>query len=62
MIKPEDHPIVKRYNQKPRPKSSKPQPKLDSEWLRNLCLEAGADDVGFVEIDRPEIDKDRKDI
>ena len=62
MIKLEDHPIVKRYNQKPRPKSSKPQPKLDSEWLRNLCLEAGADDVGFVEIDRPEIDKDRKDI
>jgi NAD-dependent dihydropyrimidine dehydrogenase PreA subunit len=62
MLKLEDHPIVKLYNQKPRAKSSTPQPKLDSEWLRNLCLEAGADDVGFVEIDRPEIDRDREDI
>lgn len=28
---------------------------LDAEWLRRLCLEHGADDVGFVEIERPEI-------
>ena len=21
---------------------------LDQEWLRNMCLDAGADDVGFV--------------
>jgi AcrR family transcriptional regulator len=24
-------------------------------WLRQLCLDAGADDVGFVERDRPGI-------
>ena len=34
----------------------------DQESLRRLCLEAGADDVGFVEIDRPELDQDRSDI
>ncbi len=35
---------------------------LDQEWLRNMCLNAGADDVGFVAIDRPELNKDRSDI
>ncbi|HKV82467.1 MAG TPA: hypothetical protein VJP02_30245, partial [Candidatus Sulfotelmatobacter sp.] len=28
---------------------------LDAAWLRQWCLDAGADDVGFVERDRPEI-------
>ncbi len=36
--------------------------RLTGEWLRELCLEAGADDVGFVEIDRPEISDQRGDI
>jgi hypothetical protein len=31
------------------------QEPLDADWLRQLVLEAGADDVGFVEIDRPEL-------
>ena len=35
---------------------------LDQETLRRWCLEAGADDVGFVEIDRQELDQDRSDI
>jgi ferredoxin len=35
---------------------------LDQKSLRQWCLEAGADDVGFVEIDRPELDQDRSDI
>ena len=35
---------------------------IDQDWLRMLCLEAGADDVGFVEIDRPALEKDRPDI
>lgn len=30
--------------------------------MRQRCLEAGADDVGFVSIDRPEVDGDRADI
>ena len=36
--------------------------RVDQASLRQLCLEAGADDVGFVEIDRPTLDKDRLDI
>jgi len=35
---------------------------LETGWLRTLCLEAGADDAGFVEIDRPSLDVDRQDI
>ena len=33
---------------------------LDAVWLRQFCLDAGADDVGFVEIDRPELAAERK--
>ena len=35
---------------------------LDADWLRTLCLEAGADDVGFVEIDCAEISDQRAEI
>ena len=35
------------------------QEALDAVWLRDLCIHAGADDVGFVQIDRPELDTDR---
>ncbi len=63
MLKLEEHPTVINYYQKlkiyDRPPTSS---KLDAKWLRTLCLEAGADDVGFVEIDRPELDGEREDI
>ena len=46
-----EHPTVKAHRQKPAlQKISEP---LDSVWLRQLCLDAGADDVGFVEANRP---------
>jgi epoxyqueuosine reductase QueG len=32
---------------------------LDADWLRRLCLEAGADDVGFVELERPALAEER---
>ncbi len=35
---------------------------IDQSWLRRLALEAGADDVGFVEIHRPALETDRPDI
>lgn len=38
------------------PEMSEP---LDAVWLRQLCLEAGADDVGFVEVDRPALAEER---
>jgi ferredoxin len=35
---------------------------LDAAWLRQLVLDAGADDVGFVQIDRAELDDQRADL
>src|SRR5262245_16992275 len=32
---------------------------LDAAWLRQLCLDAGADDVGFVELERPSLSEER---
>ena len=32
---------------------------LDQEWLRTLALEAGADDVGFVSVDREDVASER---
>lgn len=37
-------------------------PVLDAAWLRQLCLEAGADDVGFVELQRPALADERSHI
>jgi len=47
-----EHPTIAafRARQTQPPKISEP---LDAGWLRQLCLDAGADDVGFVEVDRP---------
>jgi epoxyqueuosine reductase QueG len=56
VMKPSHHPNT--------PESSKPIAKqsLDPDWLRKLCLEVGADDVGFVALDREELDMDREDL
>jgi len=35
---------------------------LEAAWLRQLCLDSGADDVGLVEIGRPALDDQRDDI
>jgi Fe-S-cluster-containing hydrogenase component 2 len=63
-----EHPTVKRFHElsaaaPDRTRADSPgAPKLDAAWLRHLCLEAGADDVGFVDIDRPELASERADI
>src|SRR5947209_5183915 len=56
MAQLEEHPTVKHFREKRADQTllSEAQP-LDAAWLRQLCLDAGADDVGFVEADRPEI-------
>jgi len=49
-----DHPTVKRYHESKASASLHSTPlKLSARELRTMCLEAGADDVGFVEITRP---------
>ena len=56
MTKMEEHPTVKQFRER---EALGHEPRrlgiLDPAWLRQLCLEAGADDVGFVELDRAEI-------
>ena len=61
MVKLDEHPTVKRYRAAAASREKPPHSSevLKAEWLRQLCLEAGADDVGFVAIDRPEIDDQR---
>src|SRR5438445_10080961 len=58
-----DHPTVKAFYEKAAvaPVRSAPA-KLDADWLRQLCREAGADDAGLVEISRPALDNQRDDI
>lgn len=47
MAKFDDHPTVRWWREQP----VAPAPvRLNAESLRSLCLEAGADDVGFVEL------------
>jgi ferredoxin len=55
-----EHPTVKAHRQ--RPARQKPSEPLDAEWLKQLVLDAGADDVGLVEIGRPALDHQREDI
>ncbi len=55
----EDHPSVKVVRNRQTPAIRE---KVDVQSLRAWCLEAGADDVGFVGIDRSELDQDRADI
>ena len=55
-----DHPTVQRFYEKP---PAPPAPdKLGAAWLRQLCLDSGADDAGLVEISRPALDDQRDDI
>ncbi len=63
MLKEMENPIVKRFQEYAKlPSDLVPLTKLDAEWVRNVCLEVGADDVGFIEIDRKDIADQREDI
>jgi NAD-dependent dihydropyrimidine dehydrogenase PreA subunit len=59
MTKLEEHPTVTAVrNRLPLPSVGR----LSTVWLRQLCLDCGADDVGFVSLNRLEIDDQRADI
>jgi epoxyqueuosine reductase QueG len=54
-----EHPTVVKY----RLKEKTPRPDIiEYKWLREIVLEAGADDVGFVEIGREDISDQKADI
>jgi NAD-dependent dihydropyrimidine dehydrogenase PreA subunit len=63
MIEPESryrqHPTVRRALERAPGAPTEKQP-LDAAWLRRLCLDAGADDVGFVPIDHPDLAAERE--
>src|SRR5438045_6539165 len=61
-MKLEDHPTVRRICLKTVNSTRPRKESLDAQWLRQLVLDAGADDVGFVEIGRPALDDQRADI
>jgi len=62
MAKFDEHPTVKWWREQAEGNRSTITAPLNSDALRSLCLEAGADDVGFVEVDRPAIADQRPDI
>ncbi|MBW4689876.1 MAG: SCP2 sterol-binding domain-containing protein [Komarekiella atlantica HA4396-MV6] len=62
MSKFDNHQTVRKFREQNPVDNSTPVSPLDVDWLRRLCLEMGADDVGFVEIDRQEIADQRQDI
>ncbi len=63
MAHTKEHPTVRRFREQHQRPSEVQQPgTLDADRLRQLCVDAGADDVGFVDIARPALEADRRDI
>src|SRR5262245_4401278 len=56
-----EHPTVRRFHDN-HGEQSAPPAVLDAAWLRQLCLDCGADDAGLVEIGRPALDDQRADV
>ncbi len=61
-MKLEEHPTVQRIHRKTVRAVPAKKESLDVGWLKQLVLDAGADDVGFVEIGIPALDDQRQDI
>lgn len=61
-MKLEDHPTVQKVRLAGGAQVLAPPTPLNAQWLKQLVLDAGADDVGFVEIGRAELDDQRSDI
>lgn len=50
-----EHPAVQKFLRTP--KVAQEKTALDHDWLRELCLSFGADDVGFVSIESPHLER-----
>jgi len=63
MQRQNDHPTIQRYHEREKLKTfPRVVPKLSAAELRRICLDFGADDAGFVEIDRPSLADQKEDI
>lgn len=58
----DDHPTVRHLRERQAAPDQPPKgpPPLDASELRSLCLTLGADDVGLLSIDQPELDSERE--
>ena len=58
-----DHPSIKRYNERKASAASRASASsLSAVQLREMCLKLGVDDVGFVEIACPTLADQKADI
>lgn len=57
-----DHPTIQKFKAGEITRPTAMSEPLSAAWLRESALQAGADDVGFVAIDRPELDVQREDL
>lgn len=57
-----EHPSVKRFREREAARAAEPRSVLDARELRDVCLKAGADDVGFVDLDRGDLGNERNQI
>ena len=54
-----DHPTVRTVLARSGEKADKPVV-IDADWLRQVCLDAGADDVAFASVDNPDLASERE--
>ena len=57
----DEHPTVRRFHATAATRPERATV-VEATWLRQLCRDAGADDVGFVAIQQPEVAEQRADI
>jgi Fe-S-cluster-containing hydrogenase component 2 len=58
-----DHPTVKHFRETEAAGLNPTSPEfLDADWLKKICLDAGADDVGFVGIESPDLAAQKQEI
>src|SRR5215467_4949702 len=57
-----EHPSIKRFRERAAASLNQSPSTCDAEEFRAIALNAGADDVGFVEVDRAELTTERDDI
>lgn len=57
-----EHPSVKKFRERAAALVAEPRQTLNARELRDICLQAGADDVGFVDLDRLDLGNERNQI